>query len=41
MSESMCWNEKCTMNENFFVGHFQAPVMPGVLIVEPAQTGGI
>jgi UDP-3-O-[3-hydroxymyristoyl] N-acetylglucosamine deacetylase/3-hydroxyacyl-[acyl-carrier-protein] dehydratase len=28
------------MNENFFVGHFpEAPVMPGVLIVEAmAQT---
>ncbi len=32
-----------TMNEQFFVGHFpDAPVMPGVLIVEAmAQTGGI
>lgn len=32
-----------TMNEDFFVGHFpDAPVMPGVLIVEAmAQTGGI
>ncbi|RVT72796.1 bifunctional UDP-3-O-[3-hydroxymyristoyl] N-acetylglucosamine deacetylase/3-hydroxyacyl-ACP dehydratase [Flavobacterium sufflavum] len=32
-----------TMNESFFVGHFpDAPVMPGVLIVEAmAQTGGI
>ncbi|WP_306350100.1 bifunctional UDP-3-O-[3-hydroxymyristoyl] N-acetylglucosamine deacetylase/3-hydroxyacyl-ACP dehydratase [Flavobacterium sp. '19STA2R22 D10 B1'] len=32
-----------TMNEPFFVGHFpEAPVMPGVLIVEAmAQTGGI
>jgi UDP-3-O-[3-hydroxymyristoyl] N-acetylglucosamine deacetylase/3-hydroxyacyl-[acyl-carrier-protein] dehydratase len=29
------------MNENFFVGHFpEAPVMPGVIIVEAmAQTG--
>ena len=35
---------KCvTMNEPFFVGHFpEAPVMPGVLIVEAlAQTGGL
>ena len=32
-----------TMNEPFFTGHFpDAPVMPGVLIVEAmAQTGGI
>jgi UDP-3-O-[3-hydroxymyristoyl] N-acetylglucosamine deacetylase/3-hydroxyacyl-[acyl-carrier-protein] dehydratase len=32
-----------TMNEDFFVGHFpEAPVMPGVLIVEAmAQTGGV
>jgi len=32
-----------TMNEPFFIGHFpNAPVMPGVLIVEAmAQTGGI
>jgi UDP-3-O-[3-hydroxymyristoyl] N-acetylglucosamine deacetylase/3-hydroxyacyl-[acyl-carrier-protein] dehydratase len=32
-----------TMNESFFVGHFpEAPVMPGVIIVEAmAQTGGI
>lgn len=32
-----------TMNETFFVGHFpEAPVMPGVIIVEAmAQTGGI
>lgn len=32
-----------TMNESFFIGHFpNAPVMPGVLIVEAmAQTGGI
>ena len=32
-----------TMNENFFVGHFpDAPVMPGVLIIEAmAQSGGI
>ncbi|HEY5073017.1 MAG TPA: 3-hydroxyacyl-ACP dehydratase FabZ [Caulobacteraceae bacterium] len=35
---------KCvTMNEPFFLGHFpDAPVMPGVLIVEAlAQTGGL
>jgi UDP-3-O-[3-hydroxymyristoyl] N-acetylglucosamine deacetylase/3-hydroxyacyl-[acyl-carrier-protein] dehydratase len=32
-----------TMNEDFFIGHFpEAPVMPGVLIVEAmAQTGGV
>jgi len=32
-----------TINEPFFVGHFpQAPVMPGVLIIEAlAQTGGL
>lgn len=32
-----------TMNESFFVGHFpEAPVMPGVIIVEAmAQSGGI
>ncbi len=32
-----------TMNESFFVGHFpEAPVMPGVIIVEAmAQTGGV
>ena len=35
---------KCvTINEPFFVGHFpEAPVMPGVLIIEAlAQTGGL
>ncbi len=35
---------KCvTINEEFFQGHFpQAPIMPGVLILEAlAQTGGI
>jgi len=35
---------KCvTINEEFFEGHFpQAPIMPGVLILEAlAQTGGI
>ncbi len=32
-----------TINESFFQGHFpQAPIMPGVLIVEAlAQTGGV
>ena len=36
-------SKNVTMNEPFFVGHFpDAPVMPGVLIVEAmAQTGGI
>lgn len=36
--------KKCvTMNEHFFQGHFpQAPIMPGVLILEAlAQTGGV
>lgn len=32
-----------TMNETFFQGHFpEAPIMPGVLIIEAlAQTGGV
>ena len=44
MSESHVVGLKnVTMNEPYFVGHFpEAPVMPGVIIVEAmAQTGGI
>jgi UDP-3-O-[3-hydroxymyristoyl] N-acetylglucosamine deacetylase/3-hydroxyacyl-[acyl-carrier-protein] dehydratase len=42
-SECVVGLKNVTMNEPFFVGHFpDAPVMPGVLIVEAmAQTGGI
>jgi UDP-3-O-[3-hydroxymyristoyl] N-acetylglucosamine deacetylase/3-hydroxyacyl-[acyl-carrier-protein] dehydratase len=39
----MWWNEKCDNERRFLCRDFpEAPVMPGVLIVEAmAQTGGI
>lgn len=43
LGESCIGIKNVTMNEPFFQGHFpQAPVMPGVLIVESmAQTAGV
>jgi 3-hydroxyacyl-[acyl-carrier-protein] dehydratase len=42
-NESLTGIKCVTINEPFFVGHFpQAPVMPGVLIIEAlAQAGGL
>jgi UDP-3-O-[3-hydroxymyristoyl] N-acetylglucosamine deacetylase/3-hydroxyacyl-[acyl-carrier-protein] dehydratase len=40
MSDSHVGMKNVTMNENFLLAIFQ-PVMPGVIIVAMAQTGGI
>lgn len=42
-NDEIIGQKNVTINEQFFLGHFpEAPIMPGVLIIEAmAQTGGI